>query len=363
MSSPPGPAGRPCASCGRPLVAHARFCEVCGTSTDQGGGAHRAPDRQSYAPGQSYDPDPGYGPPARSAATPGPPPGYPPPPTRPSEQFLTAARGAAGDPLVGAATPNQTYLGLRLSYTDAGTNFDPLNNPEYQRALVGQFMAAVSAWVIGSVALFLVFGLAGIYQQISYSAGSFYGEGSGTSPVFVVWVLLSNVWSLGLACLFWLRKLPVQMTEWMLTVDGQAGSARPALDHMYAIIAARQTPVRSLRVIQVNRSGRGVRDYLQVDDQLFTGFVSSFGYGADLFIGWTFWLNLSPGRWLWLHFLRLVKGNGQGIYGSLVYDEPKALREVLHSAVRQGVDMATGEVRPAGQGAIGFTVPITNVSG
>ena len=58
---------------------------------------------------------------------------------------------------------------------------------------------------------------------------------------------------------------------------------------------------------------------------------------------------------------RLVSG-GSGIYGSLAHDQPKALREVLHSAVRQGVDIAAGDAEPLGQGAIGYSVQPTTVT-
>ena len=334
-----------CERCRAPLTSGSTFCETCGTrvtGSAQEGAEALSPSIDSSALSQPY--------------------------SRPSMPARAPDPGDERLPqnalLVGSAAPNETYLGHRLTYTDAGTNFDPLANANYQRTLLTQFLGTFATWVIGSIVLFVVFGIAGIAQQITMLQEDPFGTVSGdlpTSPVWVIWQLLWGAWSLGLACLFFLRKLSVQLSEWMLTVDGRGNAAGPALDHMYTIIAARRTPISQMKVVRLAPKQQQARNYLQVDDGVFTGFVSCFPYGADLFIGWTFWLNMSPGRWLFMSLQRLVSG-GSGIYGSLAHDQPKALREVLHSAVRQGVDIATGDVEPLGQGAIGYSVQPTTVA-
>lgn len=100
-------------------------------------------------------------------------------------------------------------------------------------------------------------------------------------------------------------------------------------------------------------------------DGLYLGFVSSFAYGADLFIGWTFWLHVSPARWLLITFGRVFRAmgvRGSALYGSLAFDGAKAMREVMHRAVRQGVDVATEQTEAAGQGSIGSAIPVVAVS-
>jgi hypothetical protein len=327
---------RTCQSCGAPAATDGQFCERCGASLSGQPGVHTLPSPPAMAPIAPVQP-------AMPAAAPSP--------------AFSAFAGQTH--LIGAASPNETYLGNRLSYADASTNFDPLTNVAYRQALASAFWATVAAWLLGSLALFAVFGFVGIYQQLTTS----YFEGdSSISPVLVIWQLLWLAFSLVLAILFWIRRLPVQLTEWMLTVDGKGFTARHALDHMYTILSARQTPVRTVQVVRLAPAGQQPRDYLRLDDALFTGFVSSFGYGTDLFIGWTFWLNVSPARWLLRHLERLFRGDGAGIYGSLVFDQPKAMREVMHSAVRQGVDIATGQTRPLGEGTIaGMSVPTVPV--
>lgn len=329
----PHPPGATCRSCGAFAASDGQFCERCGTPL-AGWATNAAASERSSTESVPREP--------RSMAR-----------ASPSRAFSTFS---AYSHLIGSASPNETYLGHRLTYADVSTNFDPLSNTAYRQQLAGAFWATMAAWLIGSLALFLVFGLFGLYQQLSIAAE--YAFDSTVSPALVVWQILWLVYSILLACLFWLRRLPVQLTEWMLTVDGKGFAARQALDHMYTIINARQTPVRTVQVIRLAPSLQQPRDYLRLDDAMFTGFVSSFAYGTDLFIGWTFWLNVSPARWLLRHLQRLFRGEGAGIYGSLTFDQPKAMREVMHSAVRQGVDIATGDGQPLGQGTIaGMSVP------
>ena len=80
----------------------------------------------------------------------------------------------------------------------------------------------------------------------------------------------------------------------------------------------------------------------------YRGVVSCFPYGNDLFIGWTFWIHLSPAQWLAIMFRRIFRGSA--VYAGLSFDDPKALREMLHGAVREGVDVAMGRIDPRGDG-------------
>jgi len=107
--------------------------------------------------------------------------------------------------------------------------------------------------------------------------------------------------------------------------------------------------------------GQGSRDVLEVRQGTFYGLVSCFASGNDLYIGWTFWLYLSPARWLLIWLRRLlweIRFRGHAIYVSLQFDRAKALREALHSASREGVDVAAGQVAAQGQGTVGSLVPV-----
>lgn len=50
---------------------------------------------------------------------------------------------------------------------------------------------------------------------------------------------------------------------------------------------------------------------------------------------------------------------GSALHVTLRFDEVKALRETMHSAMREGADVATGLVQGAGVGTVGSTIPVT----
>jgi hypothetical protein len=88
--------------------------------------------------------------------------------------------------------------------------------------------------------------------------------------------VLSWVWTIALIVLFLVVKLPVQLSEWMLTVDGKGDAAQPALEHMVSIVEARRPPLTGMSVVRLAVSGQYPRDYLQLEDGNYLGFVSSF---------------------------------------------------------------------------------------
>ncbi len=356
-------AGSSCGNCGSELVEGAPYCGHCGAPAGiqlQTQPPYPSLDDQ-FAQGRYGWPQPTL-------------PSQPPQPAQQDAQALATPiyvhpvqpGPTEVDPLVGAASPNQTYLGGRLAYTDNQTDFSPLTNPALLRSLAARLVAVIFTWSIGAFLLFLIFGIAGL-SQIAGQVSSFSDQSaSSSSGVLTTWLWLNVIWSIVLLFLFWLVKVPAQLSEWMLTVDGKGGSALAALDHMYAIIQARRTPIGSIAVVQVSPTGQAPRDYLEMVSGLYRGWVASFAYGSDLFIGWTFWVSISPARWVLMNLGQIWRGitlRQSSFYGGLSNDTAKAMREVMHSAVRQGVDMASEETAAVGQGVIGYSVPVVAVQG
>jgi hypothetical protein len=50
---------------------------------------------------------------------------------------------------------------------------------------------------------------------------------------------------------------------------------------------------------------------------------------------------------------------GSDLYIALRYDYARAMRETMHSATREGVDVAIGRMAAQGQGIIGTAIPVT----
>jgi hypothetical protein len=240
-------------------------------------------------------------------------------------------------------------MGQRMLYEKGSQrleSLDPLGSNRYRSELIFHFFLTGFIWWLG----FIVIVVAGVVLSlINRSLGT------------VVFVLAAVAWSIAMACAFWLHKLPGQLSEWKFAVDDKGQAAPIALDHVAWAFTRRNTPVDYCRVRRFPVMGQGSRDVLEVRQGIFYGLISCLASGNDLYIGWTFWLYLSPARWLLIHLRRFLwecRFQGHAIYVSLQFDRAKALREALHSAVREGVDVAAGQLPAQGHGTVGALVPV-----
>ena len=232
------------------------------------------------------------------------------------------------------------YLGQRMLYekqTLTLEDLDPVSNPSYRRAVLGHGLVVFLVWVLGQIVIVIVSAI------LSVLNGRF-----GT----VTGALLAVGWWVVMGCVFWLSKVPAKLSEWKFLVDDKAAAAAVTFDHIAWAFSRRDTPVDHCRVRRFKVMGQGSRDVLEVRQGVFCGLVSCFASGNDLYIGWSFWLSLSPARWLLILLRRLFWecASRGAVYVSLQFDRARALREALHSAVREGVDVAAGQILAQGQG-------------
>jgi hypothetical protein len=291
------------------------------------------------------------------------------PPTR-SVPSAAAAPGGA----------NEMYMGRRLVYsTTPEPTFDPLGNSRFlaymwQRlamyALVGGLVSSVLffLFIVSDVGTFVSYVSNSANNSVNEFGGTVASAGSG-SPVngfagflAVVFILFGLVMTL---C-FWFLKIPIQLSEWKLTVDGKAGAAPMVFNHIATVLYGRRTPIEPMRVQRFRLPQTGMRDYLELHSHIFYGYVACFPYGQDLYIGWTFWSRLSPFRYVCMFIARIFQtlfGRGNDLYISLRYDSARALRETIHSATREGVDVAVGRLEAFSQGIVGSAIPVTEHAG
>jgi hypothetical protein len=256
-----------------------------------------------------------------------------------------AAEAAA----VGLGTPNAQYLGLRLVYDkEPEGSFDPLGNTRLLVQFARHFLQYVVLYFLGgfvSAIVLLFLHLLGL-------------------PVAVAVTLLSIgalLTAIVFGCLYWLLPVPALLSEWKYSVDDKAAAAPVAFEHITWAVRRRQTPLDLIQVRHLNLAGGQGRDYLELRRGLFTGFISCFAYGQDLYVGWTFFLRISPLRYLLMALARVwqtLKRQGTDLYVTLRYDYARAMREAMHSVAREGVDVAVGQLRPQGQGIIGEAVKV-----
>jgi len=245
------------------------------------------------------------------------------------------------DAALGQATPNAHYLGARLLYKDVPEgSFDPLGNTKLLAQFAGHLLLYWAVYFFGSVAAAIVLAILAF-------------AGFNIGGLLILTEIGSVVVGLGFACLYWLVPVPAQLSEWKFFVDGKASVAPVTFDHIAWVLQQRQTPLDMVQVRRLKLAGGEDRDYLEIRRGLFSGLICSFGYGRDLYVGWTFWLRISPARYLLMVIARLAQTlmrRGTDLYVSLRYDYARAMREAMHSAAREGVDVAIGTERPQGQG-------------
>ena len=253
------------------------------------------------------------------------------------------------DAAVGQRTPNAQYLGLRLVYDKVPeASFDPLGNPR----LLVQFVRHALQYVV-------LYFLGGFVSVIVLLFLHLLGMSAGIAVT--LWLVGAVLTAILLGCLFWLLPVPALLSEWKFAVDDKAAAAPVTFEHITWALRRRETPLDLIQVRRLNLPGGEGRDYLEVRRALFTGFISCFAYGQDLYVGWTFYLRISPLRYLLMALARVwqtLKRQGTDLYVTLRFDYARAMREAIHSVAREGIDVAIGQTRPQGQGIIGEAVRV-----
>jgi hypothetical protein len=193
------------------------------------------------------------------------------------------------------------------------------------------------------------------------SVSSSLAAGGGTPDLgglFVwlgIWAAGQDLTGLAFIIIFLITPIPVVLSEWKYLVD-EAGAARPIVfEHVTYAFRRRNTPVDSLGVRRLSLPGGITRDYLEITQGDFTGYISCFEEGNDLYVGWTFWLRMRPWRWFLLRLERLwheVTQKANELYVTLRYESAKAMREAMHSAAREGIDVAVGRTEAEGRGIV-----------
>jgi hypothetical protein len=250
---------------------------------------------------------------------------------------------APADAAVGEATPNSTYLGSRLLYEQVPEgSFDPLANTRYIFYLGRQAVVFWAIYTVLWVVFLVIFGILTLLTKASFFLELFgVGDALATLGFFIAFLAIP---------------IPVQLSEWKFLVDDK-GAARPIVfEHIIAAFRRRNTPVDGLGIRRLSVPGGVTRDYLEIKRGVFTGMISCFDEGSDLFVGWTFWLRMSPLKFFLLRIQRMwheLTQRANELYITLRYESAKALREAMHGAAREGIDVATGLIEAEGRGSAG----------
>jgi hypothetical protein len=256
----------------------------------------------------------------------------------------------AAEAAAGLRTPNAQYLGLRLQYDKVPEgSFDPLGNPRLLVQFARHWLQYVVLYFLGAFVSVIVLLFLHVLGLSAGGAVTLGGVGAALTAIV-------------LGCLFWLLPVPALLSEWKFSIDDKGAAAPVTFEHIAWAVRRRETPLDLIQVRHLNLAGGQGRDYLELRRGLFTGFISCFAYGQDLYVGWTFYLRISPLRYLLMALARVwqtLKRQGTDLYVTLRFDYARAMREAMHNVAREGVDVAVGQLRPQGQGIIGEAVKVT----
>ena len=217
-------------------------------------------------------------------------------------------------------------------------NLDPARNPRFLMCVLRQ--AGVFAGLYLLLETLLLLGL-----LLATAAGTRWGP--------ALRVELDSLWlaALVLAFPFWLIPVPALLAEWSQVMEQNSEATQTAFDHINSAFHSHDTPVDSLRVRTAFRHGEGDREYLELHRGHFSGYISCFAHGRDLYIGWTFWLHMSPLRLLMMIIARNIQDmtrRRDGIRRSLRFESIRALVAAMHGSSLAGIDAASIEPGPPG---------------
>jgi hypothetical protein len=262
------------------------------------------------------------------------------PPTMPA-QPITTSPGSDGQDAVSLPGPlaDSYEVGLTMSYDNVSKepSFDPLRNRRFAWQLLRRFLLWQAVpWIIGIIT--------GIVAAIARSAGVL-------TVIPIVWVVA--------VLLFVFLPIPGLLAQWSRLVPFAADAQGVAFDHIRQALAAHATPNDTIDIQNKLIPGEGVQHYLRLKHWIFSGFISCFQHGHDLYVGWTFWIYTSPFQvglmWIGRRFQDRT-GRGNEMYQTLRYDSTRATIAALHACTLEGIDSAIRATGPAAREAAGASL-------
>ncbi|MFD8940209.1 hypothetical protein ACFV0R_33995 [Streptomyces sp. NPDC059578] len=257
---------------------------------------------------------------------------------------MRGGSGPTGWAATGAVGPNAAYRNQTMRYEGVELNFD--ESVSIRTVFQLWFQAAVA-----SLLVFLVFGLLPALASSSDSLG----EGGAMD---VGWILsVIAFWVVLLA-----SRINEPISEWKSLLEDKHAASSSAYAAIYGSLTRRAVPVSAAPVrIRSDMEPEVVNNRLVVKSGRYVCYVTVFGYGTSLYVGWTMWRSRS-GAVIIGHFLKdLVGGmfNRTGVINQMLRTErARAMREAVHSAAREGVEVAVQGIEVPLATAFGQEPPI-----
>ncbi|MFG3430336.1 hypothetical protein [Streptomyces californicus] len=196
------------------------------------------------------------------------------------------------------------------------------------------FKTVLQLWLQAFLVSLFVFFVFGLLPAI------FSGEGPFESSMAAGWILsMIAFWAVLLAA-----RITEPVSEWKTLLEDKHAASPSAYAAIYGALNRRRIPVAAVPTrIRSDLLPEVVNNRLVITSGRYAAYVTVFGYGTSLYVGWTMWRSRS-GAVIVGHFLKDVLGGMFGRTGTvnqmLRTERPRAMREAVHSAAREGVEVA-----------------------
>lgn len=209
-------------------------------------------------------------------------------------------------------------------------NLDPVANSRFLLRVGRQAAMFAGIYVLTETVLLIVFlglrfnGL-GLHSALRLEAQS-------------LWLV-----ALVLASLFWIIPVPALLGQWSMLVESGADASSSVFEHIATAFREHDVPLDVLDVRTVSPRHESTRDYLELRRGRFSGFIACFPHGHDLYVGWTFFLRMSPARLVLVSTGRSathLTRRGGDIRRALCSESTRALVAAMHSATLAGIGAA-----------------------
>jgi hypothetical protein len=225
---------------------------------------------------------------------------------------------------------------LKFTELTGDPTFDPLANPRFLWQMLRQAVLFGGFFLLAETAV-------GIFCLVLAIAGLGFG------PAFSLWDKLSVVAWLALLLLYWLMPVSALLAQSSRLLRFSRVEAQAMLEQIERTFDRHETPRDTLKPRRISPPGEGRREYLELRRKPFSGIISCFPHGLDLYVGWTFWIYMSPLRLMIMFILRKIEnlaGHGSEIHQTLRYESTRATIAAIDSSVSDVIAQAGGTGEP-----------------
>lgn len=225
-------------------------------------------------------------------------------------------------------------------------------------------MLYVRAFIVGAIVFFLFFVIWALTGMGSNTEQTAFGTVS-TGPSLGVLrtgfeVALLVFWVVGV-----LTRVSDPISEWKTLVEDKADAAQGAYAAIAWALRSRRTPVSAAaRRVRSDILPGTVNNRLVITDGNYTAYISVFEYGTSLYIGWTMWRRRMGVVLIWTFQKDLIADifNRSDLLRQMLRTEkPRAMREALHLAAREGMQAAMEGTELTIASVFGGHLPIENL--